>query len=166
MARLIIPFSPDPDRKSFYMKTVRTFYLYLIVNNYFSVLQCQPFSHIFVNARPPAPVKWKDLGLAFITMGPACFLYLHDCRVGTPISQLKVKMLVNSCDKTVIILAAPERVLVSQHRPDAEGFNFNSKRPQSKKLCFIIQNTLKPNHPRHERDNKSLSCREHRPIYM
>jgi hypothetical protein len=35
-----------------------------------------------------------------------------------------------------VILATPERVLVSQHRPDAEGINFNSKMPPSKKLFY------------------------------
>jgi hypothetical protein len=37
-----------------------------------------------------------------------------------------------------VIFATPERVLVSQHRPDAEGLISISKMPQSKKLCFII----------------------------
>jgi hypothetical protein len=41
----------------------------------------------------------------------------------------------------VYILATPDTVLVSQHMTRRRGFNFNSKMPQSKKLCFIISSS-------------------------
>jgi hypothetical protein len=41
-----------------------------------------------------------------------------------------------------LILVTPERVLVSQHRPVADGFNFNSKIPWYPKLLFQRENAL------------------------